>query len=77
VVGGDQELVVRDEARRAVEDVTRMNEEASGLEALTKLAADVRLDARTVDGNTEQEESEQHGELVAVAEPPEVRRQLG
>ena len=29
------------------------------------------------DGNAEQEEPQQHGQLVRVAEPPQVRRQLG
>ena len=77
VVGGDQELVVRDEARGPVDDVPVADEEAGGREMLPQLAADVRLDLRTGDGDPEQEEPKQHGELVRVAEPSQVRRQLG
>ena len=77
VVGRDQQLVVRDEARRAVDDVAVVDEEARALEALSQRAADVPLDARTIDRDAEQQQPEQHGELVRVAEPTQVRRQLG
>ena len=76
VVGRDQQLVVRDEARRAVDDVAVVDEEARVLEALSQRVAEVPLDARTIDRHAQQQQPEQHGELVRVAEPAQVRRQL-
>ena len=77
VVGGDQQLVVRDEARRPVDVVPVVDEKPGTLEALPQLVADVLLDAPTGDGDAEQEEAEQHGELVRVAETSQVGRKLG
>ena len=77
VVGRDQQLVVRDEARRAVDDVAVVDEEARALEALSQRAAEVPFDPSTVDRDAQQQQPEQHGELVRVAEPTQVGRQLG
>ena len=68
---------MRDEARRAVDDVAVVDEEARAFEALSQRAADVPLDARTIDWHAQQQQPEQHGELVRVAEPTQIRRQLG
>jgi hypothetical protein len=46
-------------------------------EALPELDPDEVSEAGSVDGDAEQEEPEEHGELVRVAQPSQVRRQLG
>ena len=77
VIGRDQQLVVRDEAGRPVDDVGVLDEKPGSGEARLQLRAPTSSSTRARDGNAEQEEPEQHGELVRVAEPPQVRRQLG
>ena len=75
MIGRDQQLVVRDKTRRAMDDVrvpraaplqrgarSRRRDESS--------SAHARQDA-------EQEEPQEHCQLVCVAEAPQVRRQLG
>ena len=77
LIGGDQQLVVRHEARGAVDDIVLVHEQPGACETRSKLRADELVDACPRDGNAEQKEPEQHGELVAVAQPPQVRGQLG
>ena len=67
---------MRDEARRAVDDVAVVDEKAGVLEAPPEPAADEPVDARTVDRDAEQQQPQQHRELVRVAEPTQVGRQL-
>ena len=77
MIGCDQQLVVRDESRGAVHDRGLVDEQPRLREALLQLRAHQPIDTLARDGNAEQEEAKQHGELVRVAEAAEVRRQLG
>ncbi len=77
LIGGDQQLVVRHEARGAVDDIVLVHEQPGARETRSKLRTDQLVDACPRHGNAEQKEPEQHGQLVAVAEPPQVRGQLG
>ena len=77
MIRGDEQLVVRDEACRPVDDLCVLHEQPGSREALPQLRADELVEARARDGNAEHEESEKHGQLVRVAEPSQVRRQLG
>ena len=54
-----------------------LDEETGSLEAVAQLHAQQPLDALTDDGDAEEEEAEQHGQPIGVAEPPQVGRQLG
>ena len=76
VVGRDQQLVVRDEPRRAVDrlGVRESRPAARGGPAAARPRA---VDARARNGNAEQKEAEQDGQLVPVAEPSQVGRKLG
>jgi hypothetical protein len=76
-IGGDQQLVVRHEARGAVDDIVLVEEQSGARETRSKLRTDEFVDACPRDGNSEQKEPEQHGQLVTLAEPPQVRGQLG
>jgi hypothetical protein len=76
VIGGDQQLVVRDDARGAAHKVVGRGEQASFREPRTKLVAEELVDALTRDGNAEQEEPDEHRQLIGVADPMHVRRQL-
>ena len=77
VIGRDQQLVVRDDARRAANDVV-VGDEQSGLrEQCAKLLVEQLVDAIARDGNAEQEEPHKDGELVRFAEPAQVGGQLG
>jgi hypothetical protein len=60
-----------------VYDVSIVDKQAGSHEVHLQLPAHELLEPRAGDGNTEQEESEQHGQLIRVAEPSEVGRQLG
>ena len=77
MIRGDEQLVVRDEACRPVDDLCVLHEQPSSREARPQLRADELVEARARDGNAEHEQSEEHGQLVRVAEPPQVRRELG
>jgi hypothetical protein len=77
MIGRDQQLVVRDEARRPVDDLGILDEKLGSRKARLQLCAHELIDARTRDRNAKQEESEKHGQLVRVAEPSQVGRQLG
>jgi hypothetical protein len=77
MVGRDQQLVVRDESRRPVHDVGVANEQPGSREVRLQLRAHALVEPSACDGNTEQEESEQDGQLIRVAEPSQVGRQLG
>jgi hypothetical protein len=76
-IGRDEQLVVGNEARSAVEDVVVLDEKPCTDEEPSELGGDELVDPRTRHGNAEQEEPQQHCEDVRVAEPPEVRRELG
>jgi hypothetical protein len=76
VVGRDEQLVVRDEARGTVDDLGVVDEEPGAAEASPQLPADELVGVRTRHGHPEQEKPEQHCQLVCVTEPPQVRRQL-
>jgi hypothetical protein len=60
----DQQLVVRDDARGAVNDVSVLDEQARCPEALAKSPLEQRLEARAPDRDAEQEEPDEHGEPV-------------
>ena len=60
-----------------MDDLCVSDEKPGSREARQQLRAHELVEARACDGNAEQEESEQHGQLVRVAEPSQVRRQLG
>jgi hypothetical protein len=77
VVGRDQQLVVRDQPRRPVDDVAVVDEQAGAGDQRTKLLAYELVDPIARDRHAEEEESQQHRELVGGAEPPQVGRQLG
>ena len=77
VVGRDQQFVVRDESRRPVHDVGVVHEQPGSREVRLQLRAHELVESRACDGNTEQEESEQHGQLIRFAEPSQIGRQLG
>ena len=77
MVGRDQQLVVRDESRRPMDDLSVVDEKPGSREARPQLRADEIVESRARDGDAEQEEPQQHGQLVRIAEPPQVRRQLG
>jgi hypothetical protein len=76
MIGRDQQLVVRDEACRPVHDLGVVDEKPSSREARSELRAHELIEAQVGDRNAEQKESEKHGQLVLVAEPSQVRRQL-
>jgi hypothetical protein len=77
MIGRDQQLVVRDEARRPVDDLGVLDEKLGSREARLQLRAHELIEACARDGNAKQEESEKHGQLVRVAESSQVGRQLG
>ena len=70
VVGGDQQLVVRDDPRSAVDVIAVLDQEAGAVEQLPELRADELAEPRAPDGDAEQEEPEQQRQRVRVAEPP-------
>ena len=76
MVGRDQQLIVRDESRRPVNGVGVVDE-ARLPRGAPAVRAEELVEACAFDGNTEQEQSEQHGQLIRVAEPSQVGRQLG
>ena len=57
--------------------VAGVDEQPGPREPRAQLRPDERLDPRPLDRHAEEEQPQQHGELVRVAEPPQVRRQLG
>ena len=73
----DQKLVVRDEPRAAVDVVAVDDEQSRGPEVLLELPAHEFTEARPPYGDAEQEKPDKDGQLVGIAEPAEVRRQLG
>jgi len=77
MIGRDQQLVVRDEARRPVDDLGVLDEKLGSRQARLQLRAHELIESCARDGNAKQEESEKHGQLVRVAEPSQVGRQLG
>ena len=77
VIRCDQQLVVRDDARRAANGAVVVDEQTGLREQCTKLFADELVDAIARDGNAEQEEPDEHGQLVRLAEPAQVGGQLG
>jgi hypothetical protein len=76
MVGRDQELVVRDESGGAVDDLGVLREQARTRDVRPQLGPDELVEACACDGHPEEEEPEQYGQLVGVAEPSQVRRQL-
>jgi hypothetical protein len=60
VIGRDQQLVVRDEARGAADKVVVRGEQACFPEPRTKLVVEELVDALARDGNAEQEEPDEH-----------------
>ena len=77
VVGRDQQLVVGDEPRRGVDELAVHHEQAGTVEVRPQPAPDELLDAGPRDGHAEEEEPEEDGQLVRVAESAEVGGQLG
>jgi hypothetical protein len=77
VIGRDQQLVVRDEARGAADKFVVRGEQACFPEPRTKLVVEKLVDALARDGNAEQEEPDEHRQLVGLADPMQVGRQLG
>ena len=77
VIGRDEQLVVRNDAHSAVDDLCVPDEKPSRREPSQQLVVYELVDARTCHGDAEQEEPEQHRQLVRVSDPPQVRRQLG
>ena len=77
MIGRDQQLVVRDEPGGAVNDVSVVDEQSGSCESGAQLVVDELVEALACNGNAEQEEPEKHGQLVGVAEPSQVGRQLG
>ena len=76
VIGRDQQLIVRDEARGSVDELGVLHQQPRSREARPQLRAHELVEAGARDGDTEQEEPEKHGQLVCVAEPSQIRRQL-
>jgi len=68
---------MRDEPRRAVDGVVLFDEQRCFGQKIPKLRADEGIEPLARDGHPEQEQAKQHRQLVRVAEPPEVSRQLG
>jgi hypothetical protein len=77
VVGGDQQLVVRDESRRAVDVFALGDEQARALEQLDQPRIDELVEPCTTDGDAEQEEPQQQRQRVGVAQSAQIARQLG
>ena len=76
VIGRDQQLVVRNDARRAANGLALVDEQAGCARRARKLRVDELVEPLARDGHAEQEEPDEHGELVGVAEPSQVRGQL-
>jgi hypothetical protein len=53
LVGGDEQLVVRNEARRTADDVLVDDEKSYTFEPLAQLRRDELVHALAIDGNTE------------------------
>jgi hypothetical protein len=77
VIGCDQQLVVRDDARRPANRLVVRDEQRGFGEPFAKLLFDELADALACDGNAEQEEADENRQLVGLAEPSQVRGQLG
>jgi hypothetical protein len=77
MIGSDQQLVVRDEPGGAMKCLPVVDKQSGSHESGAQLVGDELLDALACDGNAEQEEPEKHGQLVGIAEPSQVGRQLG
>jgi hypothetical protein len=77
VVGRDQQLVMGDEPRRGVDKRAVHHEQARTVEVRLQPAPDELLEAGSRDGYAEEEEPEEDGQFVRVAEPAEVGGQLG
>jgi len=76
VVGRDQQLVVRHEPRRAVDDLVVLHEQPGCPKEGPKRRAHELVEARACDRDAEQEESKQDGQLVCVTQSSQVGRQL-
>jgi hypothetical protein len=61
IIGRDQQLVVRDEARGPVHDLGVLDEKPGSREARPQLRAHELIEAQVCNGNAEQEESQKHG----------------
>jgi hypothetical protein len=77
VIGRDEQLVVRNDARSPVDDLHVPDEKPCAGEAPQQLVVDELVNARVRHRDAEKEEPEQHCQRVRVAEPPQVRRELG
>ena len=60
-----------------MDDLSVLDEKPGSREARLQLRADEIVESRACHGDAEQEEPQQHGQLVRIAQPPQVRRQLG
>ena len=77
VIGRHEQVVVGNETRSPVDELRVLDEKPCTLEEPPQLVADELVDARTRHRNAEQEEPQQHGQLIRVAEPPHVGGELG
>jgi hypothetical protein len=77
VIGRDQQLVVRDEPGGAMKCLPVVDKQSGSRESGAQLVGDELVDTLACDWNAEQEEAEKHGQLVGIAEPSQVGRQLG
>ena len=76
MIGGDQQLVVRNDARGSANGVALVDEQPGPREPCAKLRADELVETLARDGNAEQEEPDEQRRLVRVAEPSQVCGQL-
>ena len=76
VIGRDQQLVVRNDARGSANGLAVVDEQTGAGKAVAKLRVDELVEPLARDGHAEQEEPDEQRELVGVAEPSQVRGQL-
>jgi hypothetical protein len=76
LVGRDQELVVRHDPRRPVDEIAVLHEQGRARERRAEPFVHELVQARPFHRHAEEEEPQEHRELVRVAEPAQVGRQL-